>query len=350
MTICDRVVRGGRRARSRRRGAARRRRRPRTATTRRPSTPSRAARTSSSAKTPSRASSRGRASGDELGRSRRCRCRCRHHVMNRAAKLLRTEKKRHVRPNTHTQSPRVGISLHFIRDDSTTIGKARAAPRRRRRVHNTRREHTRRRRDLSNPPARITHHGSRHRERERRRRRREGGRRGRPSASKQALGGNFSAGSLRLANRVASRKVAAQMAQRTVLAVVAEEVQAPASKALYDEFAKLLVNYEFSYKSGGPRHRESLPLRQQGRVGRHRREGCRAVPRAPRRPSRPSATCVLALAVSSTSTLERSSVPLVETRGGRDARGVGARLPRGRRRATRFDGRFFFRFARSDFA
>eukprot|EP00982_Pelagococcus_subviridis_P014436 31331-Pelagococcus_subviridis.AAC.5 len=57
-----------------------------------PSTPSRAARTSSSAKTPSRASSRGRASGDELGRSRRCRCRCRHHVMNRAAKLLRTEK------------------------------------------------------------------------------------------------------------------------------------------------------------------------------------------------------------------------------------------------------------------
>jgi|EP00982_Pelagococcus_subviridis_P014435 hypothetical protein len=169
------------------------------------------------------------------------------------------------------------------------------------------------------------------------------------SASKQALGGNFSAGSLRLANRVASRKVAAQMAQRTVLAVVAEEVQAPASKALYDEFAKLLVNYEFSYKSGD---------RVTGKVfhcdskGAWVDIGAKAAALCPG--SEASLAAVRNVRPRSRGLLDIDARAFVRSSRRnarrRDARGVGARLPRGRRRATRFDGRFFFRFARSDFA
>lgn len=55
-----------------------------------------------------------------------------------------------------------------------------------------------------------------------------------------------------LAQRTAARKAAATMASRHVHAIIAEETEATAgaNSELYDQFAKLLVDYEFAYKVG----------------------------------------------------------------------------------------------------
>ena len=55
-----------------------------------------------------------------------------------------------------------------------------------------------------------------------------------------------------LAQRTQARKVAAQMASRKVTAIVAESAEEVSSEsaALYSEFKKLLVDYDFSFKVG----------------------------------------------------------------------------------------------------
>lgn len=56
-----------------------------------------------------------------------------------------------------------------------------------------------------------------------------------------------------LAQRTAARKVASQMASSNVNAIIVEEETAEAgtgNAALYAQFSKLLVDYEFAYKVG----------------------------------------------------------------------------------------------------
>ena len=55
-----------------------------------------------------------------------------------------------------------------------------------------------------------------------------------------------------LAQRVSARKAASVQASRHVHAIIAEETAEAtgANASLYDEFKKLLVDYEFSYKVG----------------------------------------------------------------------------------------------------
>ena len=70
---------------------------------------------------------------------------------------------------------------------------------------------------------------------------------------RQAQGAKVTARSTMFAKRCETRKLAAQAATRSVQARAITEVTADAAdanSALYDEFKKLLVDYEFSYKVG----------------------------------------------------------------------------------------------------